>query len=160
MVIALLALLGSLLALYLTLYKLGIIGQLVCQMGSCETVNTSRWSTFLGLPVAAWGFLTYAVLLGLALFGLQESHSGSIHGTGGHLRVERAVQQLAHLSGAVRHSRDLYVLRDECFPDGDDLRHQSGGPAHGARGRVRRKCHILFQERLTWRRIHRYMAGQ
>jgi uncharacterized membrane protein len=73
MVIALLALLGSLLALYLTLYKLGIIGQLVCQMGSCETVNTSRWSTFLGLPVAAWGFLTYAVLLGLALFGLQES---------------------------------------------------------------------------------------
>ena len=39
---------------YLTLYKLGYIGTLQCAVGSCETVNTSRWATFLGMPVAAW----------------------------------------------------------------------------------------------------------
>ena len=71
MLIALLALIGVLVALYLTLYKVGVIGTLVCQVGSCERVNTSRWATFLGLPVAAWGLGTYALLLAFALAGLQ-----------------------------------------------------------------------------------------
>ncbi|MBX6333365.1 MAG: vitamin K epoxide reductase family protein [Gemmatimonadaceae bacterium] len=71
MLIALLALIGVLVALYLTLYKMGVIGTLVCQVGSCERVNTSRWATFLGLPVAAWGLATYVLLLALALAGLQ-----------------------------------------------------------------------------------------
>ncbi len=71
MVIALLALVGVFVALYLTLYKFGVIGVLTCNIGSCETVNTSRWATFLGQPVAAWGLGTYVVILVLALAGLQ-----------------------------------------------------------------------------------------
>jgi uncharacterized membrane protein len=69
--IALLALVGVFVALYLTLYKIGVIGVLTCNVGSCETVNTSRWATFLGLPVAAWGLGTYIVILVLALAGMQ-----------------------------------------------------------------------------------------
>jgi uncharacterized membrane protein len=71
MIIAILALLGVLIAAYLTLYKLGYIGMLSCSVGSCERVNSSRWATFLGAPVAAWGLVTYIVLLALALSGLQ-----------------------------------------------------------------------------------------
>ena len=70
--IALVALLGVFVASYLTLYKVGAIASLVCRTGSCETVQLSRWATFLGLPVAAWGIVFYVVLLALALAGLQE----------------------------------------------------------------------------------------
>lgn len=71
MLIAVLALVGALVALYLTLFKVGVIGELVCHLGSCERVNTSRWAMFLGLPVAAWGLATYLVLLVLALVSVQ-----------------------------------------------------------------------------------------
>ena len=53
MTVAALSLVGVALATYLTLYKLGIIGQLACTVGECETVNLSRWSVFLGLPVGS-----------------------------------------------------------------------------------------------------------
>ena len=69
MIVAALALAGIFISLYLTLYKLGIIGELSCSVGSCETVNTSRWATFLGLPVAAWGLLFYLDVFGVALVG-------------------------------------------------------------------------------------------
>jgi len=72
MLLAVLALVGLLIAVYLTLYKVGIIGQLACTIGSCETVNTSRWAMFLRLPVAAWGIVFYVVALALALASLQE----------------------------------------------------------------------------------------
>lgn len=71
MLIALLSLVGALVAVYLTLFKVGVIGELVCHIGSCERVNTSRWAVFLGLPVAAWGLATYVVLLVLALMSVQ-----------------------------------------------------------------------------------------
>jgi uncharacterized membrane protein len=71
-IIAVLALAGAFVALYLTLYKVGVIGELSCSVGDCETVNTSRWATFLGGPVAGWGLATYIVILALALFGLSE----------------------------------------------------------------------------------------
>ncbi len=32
----------------------------------CDIVQSSRWSTLLGLPMALWGLLTYAILAGLA----------------------------------------------------------------------------------------------
>ena len=50
MLVALVALAGVFVALYLTLYKLGYIGTLACAVGSCETVQTSKWATFLGIP--------------------------------------------------------------------------------------------------------------
>lgn len=69
MIVAALALAGVFVGLYLTLYKLGIIGELTCSIGSCETVNTSRWSTLAGLPVAAWGVLFYIDVFAIAMVG-------------------------------------------------------------------------------------------
>ncbi len=69
MVIAVLALGGVFVSAYLTLYKLGYIGTLSCSIGSCETVQMSKWAKFLGLPVAAWGVGFYLVLLGIAIAG-------------------------------------------------------------------------------------------
>ena len=69
MIVAALALAGIFISIYLTLYKLGVIGELSCTLGSCETVNTSRWSVFLGLPVAAWGLIFYLDVFVVALVG-------------------------------------------------------------------------------------------
>ena len=69
MIVAALALAGIFISLYLTLYKIGVIGELSCSIGSCETVNTSRWATFLGLPVAAWGLFFYIDVFAIALVG-------------------------------------------------------------------------------------------
>jgi uncharacterized membrane protein len=69
MTIAGLALAGLFVALYLTLYKMGLIGEIACSIGSCETVQLSRWATFAGLPVAAWGLGFYVAALSLALAG-------------------------------------------------------------------------------------------
>lgn len=77
MFVGMLALIGVFVSVYLTLYKLGYIGELQCAVGSCETVNTSRWATFLGLPVAAWGLGFYVSALALAFLGVQERHADS-----------------------------------------------------------------------------------
>lgn len=77
MLTALVALVGLFVALYLALYKAGVIGSLACGTGSCETVQLSRWATFLGLPVAFWGVGYYAVVFALALAGIQERWSES-----------------------------------------------------------------------------------
>ncbi len=69
--IALLALVGLFVALYLWLYKIGAIGELKCGTGACEQVQTSRYAEFLGIPVALYGVVGYAALLGVALVGLQ-----------------------------------------------------------------------------------------
>ena len=78
MLIAAVALVGLFVALYLTLYKLGVFGVLRCGVGSCETVNTSRWATFLGLPVAVWGLGFYVAVLAVALAGTQERLADSL----------------------------------------------------------------------------------
>ena len=69
MIVAALALAGIFISLYLTLFKLGVIGELTCSIGSCETVNTSKWSTFLHLPVAMWGVLFYIEVFVISLVG-------------------------------------------------------------------------------------------
>jgi uncharacterized membrane protein len=77
MIVGLLGLVGVFVSVYLTLYKLGYIGQLNCAVGSCETVNTSRWATFLGLPVAAWGLGFYLVVFAVAMVAVQERYEDS-----------------------------------------------------------------------------------
>src|SRR5687767_2131103 len=71
MIVATLALAGIFVALYLTLYKLGLIGELSCRIGSCETVNSTPWAVFLGAPVAAWGVGFYVVTFVVAMAGVQ-----------------------------------------------------------------------------------------
>jgi len=68
---ALVSLLGLFIGAYLSLYKFGYIGTLTCGVGSCETVQMSRWSVFLGLPVATWGVGFYVLMLALSMVGLQ-----------------------------------------------------------------------------------------
>lgn len=67
--IALLSLAGLFISLYLWLYKIGVIGTMMCGTGGCETVQTSPESVFLGVEVALIGVLGYAVLLLVALVG-------------------------------------------------------------------------------------------
>ena len=77
MLMALIALIGAFLSLYLTLFKLGYIGTLACGTGSCETVQLSKWGDFFGVPVAAWGVGYYVVVLALAFAGVQERFADS-----------------------------------------------------------------------------------
>jgi uncharacterized membrane protein len=77
MIIGTLALIGVFVSTYLTLYKLGYIGTLNCAIGSCETVNTSRWATFFGMPVAAWGLGFYLVALTVTFMSVQERYADS-----------------------------------------------------------------------------------
>ncbi len=72
--IALLALIGCLVSLYLWLYKIGAIGTLQCGAGSCEYVQTSRYADFLGLPVALYGVAGYSVLFAVSLAGLRPAN--------------------------------------------------------------------------------------
>ena len=78
MLAALVALAGMFVALYLTLYKLGYIGTLACSIGSCETVQTSKWATLMGMPVGAWGVGYYIAVLAIALVGLLPARGDSI----------------------------------------------------------------------------------
>lgn len=76
--LVLLAVVGICIALYLTLYKVGVIGVLSCSIGSCETVNTSKWSVLFDIPIAAWGLAAYVALLVLAMAGSSESREASV----------------------------------------------------------------------------------
>jgi len=69
--IALLALIGFFVSLYLWLYKIGVIGELKCGTGSCEFVQASRYAWLFGQPVALYGVVGYLALLAIALVGLQ-----------------------------------------------------------------------------------------
>jgi len=72
MVTATLALVGSMVAVYLSLWKIGVIGTLACgTAGGCNTVQTSPYAVFLGVPVAFYGVGGYAILLAVSLLGLQ-----------------------------------------------------------------------------------------
>lgn len=71
-IIAVLALAGAFLSLYLLLYKMGFYGRLACGAGgSCEVVQASAYAEFLGVPVAGWGVGWYVAVLGAALAGLE-----------------------------------------------------------------------------------------
>ena len=69
--IVLLALVGLLVATYLWLYKIGVLGELKCGTGSCEYVQTSPYAEVLGVPVAFIGVVGYVVLFLVGLVGLQ-----------------------------------------------------------------------------------------
>ena len=74
---ALISLAGVFVGIYLTLYKFGVIGSLVCNVGSCEKVQSSKYSVFLGLPVATWGIGFYLLMLVLSIASMQERYADS-----------------------------------------------------------------------------------
>jgi len=68
--IALASLISGIVALYLHLWKLGLVGSLACTgSGGCEYVQGSRYGWFLGVDVALIGTIGYACLFGIALAG-------------------------------------------------------------------------------------------
>jgi len=69
--IALLALVGLFVALYLWLHVLGFGGPIKCGTGGCDTVQTSPWAVFLGLPVAFYGVVGYSAIFVVALVALR-----------------------------------------------------------------------------------------
>jgi uncharacterized membrane protein len=72
MVVAALALVGAFVSTYLLLFKLGVLGTLVCGAdGGCDIVQASRYAYLFGVPVAAWGLLGYLVIFGVAMAGTQ-----------------------------------------------------------------------------------------
>jgi uncharacterized membrane protein len=76
MAVALLSIAGLFVAAYLYLYKVGVIGTLVCGTGACETVQLSPQSRFLGVEVSLIGIAGYAGLLLLALLTLHPRFAG------------------------------------------------------------------------------------
>lgn len=77
MLVAVLSLVGLFVAFYLLAHHLGWVGTLVCGVGDCATVQASRYATVGPIPVAGIGFAGYAILLGLALAGLQPGRRDS-----------------------------------------------------------------------------------
>jgi uncharacterized membrane protein len=75
MAIALLALVNSLVATYLYLWKTGRAGTLACTgSGGCAIAQFSPYGWFLGVDVALIGAVGYAVLLLVALVSIQPRH--------------------------------------------------------------------------------------
>ena len=67
---AVFALVGVFVSIYLTLHRVGVIGTLACGAdGGCSTVQTSSYATFVGIPVPFLGLAGYLVLFVLSLKG-------------------------------------------------------------------------------------------
>ncbi len=76
--IALTALLSGCVALYLHLWKIGLMGPLGCGSGhGCELVQMSSWGWFLGVDVALIGTIGYSLILVTSLVGIQPAFINS-----------------------------------------------------------------------------------
>jgi uncharacterized membrane protein len=71
MAASILSLIGFFVAFYLLLWKIGVLGELACSTGGCETVQTSEYSSFMGVPVALYGAAGFISLFVVSLVGLQ-----------------------------------------------------------------------------------------
>ncbi len=111
MVLALLALVGAFLSAYLTLYKLGYVGQLACAIGSCEQVQSSRWSMWLGIPVATWGVAFYLAVLITAVAGTQPRFADAL----GVSRLLVALTGWGLLFSAYLTAMELFVIHAICL---------------------------------------------
>lgn len=111
MAAAVLALGGLLVSTYLLLYKLGVIGSMVCGgSGGCERVQASQYSSLLGVPTAAYGVAGYVVLLIVALYGLQASQVASPKAT----RWLTALSALGVLFSLYLLYLELFVIHAVC----------------------------------------------
>ena len=73
MAMAVLAALNCMVALYLHLWKIGLMGALTCGAAhGCEIAQFSSYGYFLGIDVALIGTIGYAAIVAVALAGLQE----------------------------------------------------------------------------------------
>ena len=112
MAVAVLALMGLLSSVYLLLFKLGVLGSLVCGgSGACERVQTSPYAQFLGIPVAAYGVGGFSTLLVVALVGLDERWVGRP----GPSRLLAALSGVGVLFAAYLTYLEIAVIHDVCL---------------------------------------------
>lgn len=72
MTISFASLVSGLVALYLHLWKVGLVGPLACSSGgACELVQTSYYGSFLGVDVSLIGTVGYTLLFLAGLLSLQ-----------------------------------------------------------------------------------------
>lgn len=71
MAVALLALMGLLVSLYMLAYAFGITGDVMCGLGDCERVQNSPYAWVGSIPVSALGVAGYLALMVVSLLGLQ-----------------------------------------------------------------------------------------
>jgi uncharacterized membrane protein len=71
MAVALLALVGLLVSLYMLAYALGLTSDVMCGLGDCERVQSSPWAWVGPIPVSALGVAGYLALMAVSLLGLQ-----------------------------------------------------------------------------------------
>ena len=77
MAVAVLALVGFFVALFLWAHNAGLTGPIQCGIGDCATVQSSEYAHIGPIPVSAIGVAGYAVLVAVALLGLQPAHRDS-----------------------------------------------------------------------------------
>jgi len=77
MAVAVLALVGLFVALFLWAHNAGLTGPIQCGIGDCATVQSSEYARLGPVPVSAIGVAGYAALVALALLGLQPAHRDS-----------------------------------------------------------------------------------
>jgi len=109
-IVAALALAGIFVALYLLLYKIGVVGNLSCSIGSCETVNTSKWAVFLGAPVAGWGVVFYVALFVVGLVSIQDRYADSA----GVSKLLALITGVGFLFSLYLTSLELFVIHAIC----------------------------------------------
>ncbi len=63
-----LVIIGLLVSIYMTIYKVTSNDSMCLGSGDCSTVNASRYSEVNGIPVAVIGILGYAAILAVHLF--------------------------------------------------------------------------------------------
>ena len=103
--IAVLALVGLFVALYLWLHALGYGGAIKCgASGGCEVVQTSQWATFLGLPVAFYGVVGYLTMLVVAIVAVRPA-----------ARAEAGWSKLLALLATIGFGFTLYLTYLELF---------------------------------------------
>ncbi len=73
MAVAFFALAGALIAYYLSLFRLGVLGSLACgTSGGCETVQLSEWSKLGGIPIPYMASFYYTAIVIAAVMGTTE----------------------------------------------------------------------------------------
>ncbi len=102
--IALLALVGLLVATYLWLYKIGVLDELQCGTGSCEYVQTSPYAEIFGVPVAFIGVVGYVALFLVGLAGVQPRFA-----------ADRRVTVLIAVLATIGFAFTLYLTAIELF---------------------------------------------
>ena len=65
---------GLLVSIYMTIYKLSSNDSMCLGSGDCSTVNASRYSEVNGIPVAAIGIVGYLALLGMHWYEKRNKH--------------------------------------------------------------------------------------